>query len=323
VALETILRVVNLRIYFLSRYRPPLKAVDGVSFEVRRGETIAIAGESGCGKSTSVLSLVRLNPPSSTIVGGKVWWGGEDLLQTSAEEMYRIRGGEIAMIFQNPLSSLNPLMTIGDQLSEAFRIHQGLSCKESWEESQRMLKRVALPDVMSKMGTYPFQLSGGMRQRVMIAMALCCEPKLLIADEPTTALDATTQAQILELISSANREAGRATLLVTHDLGIVARYADRVHIMYAGRIVESGDCADLFRKPLHPYTELLLKAVPRLDRSEDYKLVPIQGYPPRMDRLGPGCSFEPRCHRRVARCADEPPLLESASSGCAVACWQA
>ena len=322
-ATEAMLKVDNLRTYFFSRYKPPLKAVDGVSYEVRQGETVAVAGESGCGKSMSVLSLVRLNPPSSTIVGGEVWWGGQDLLQTSTEEMYRIRGSEIAMIFQNPLSSLNPLMTIGHQLSETFQIHQGLSRKESWEESQRMLKRVAVPDVMSKMDAYPFQLSGGMRQRVMIAMALCCGPKLLIADEPTTALDATTQAQILELIASANREAGRATILVTHDLGIVARYADRVHIMYAGRIVESADCADLYDRPLHPYTELLLKAVPRLDRSEDYKLVPIQGYPPRMDRLGPGCSFEPRCHRRVARCLEQAPLLEGASSGRAVACWQA
>jgi oligopeptide/dipeptide ABC transporter ATP-binding protein len=214
-------------------------------------------------------------------------------------------------------------MTIGHQLSETFQIHQGLSRKESWEESQRMLKRVAVPDVMSKVDAYPFQLSGGMRQRVMIAMALCCGPKLLIADEPTTALDATTQAQILELIASANREAGRATILVTHDLGIVARYADRVHIMYAGRIVESAACGDLYDRPLHPYTGLLLKAVPRLDRSEDYKLVPIQGYPPRMDRLGPGCSFEPRCPRRVARCLEQAPLLEVASSDHAVACWQA
>jgi oligopeptide/dipeptide ABC transporter ATP-binding protein len=238
------------------------------------------------------------------------------------ETMHRIRGGEIAMIFQNPLSSLNPLMTIGRQLSEAFEIHQGLNRRDGLKESERMLKLVALPDVMSKMEAYPFQLSGGMRQRVMIAMALCCVPKLLIADEPTTALDATTQAQILELIASANREAGRATILVTHDLGIVARYADKVHIMYAGRIVESADCADLYNKPLHPYTEALLKAVPRLDRSGGYKLVPIQGYPPRMDSLGTGCSFEPRCQRRVKRCVEQMPLLEDISSGRAVACWQ-
>ena len=316
------LKVENLRTYFISRYKPPLKAVDGVSYELRQGETVAVAGESGCGKSMSILSLIRLNPPNSTIMGGEVWWGGQDLLQISAKELYRIRGAEIAMVFQNPLSSLNPLMTIGDQLSEAFQIHQGLGRKDSREESRRMLRQVALPDVKSKMDAYPFQLSGGMRQRVMIAMALCCAPKLLIADEPTTALDATTQAQILELIASANREAGRATILVTHDLGIVARYADRVHIMYAGRIVESAECVALYSKPLHPYTELLLKAVPRLDRSEDYRLVPIQGYPPRMDRLGPGCSYEPRCHRRVARCIEQAPLLEGASSGRAVACWQ-
>jgi oligopeptide/dipeptide ABC transporter ATP-binding protein len=320
---EAMLKVVNLRTYFFSRFKPALRAVDGISYEVRQGEMVAVAGESGCGKSMSILSLVRLNPPSSTIVGGEVWWGAQDLMQTSTEQMYHIRGSEIGMIFQNPLSSLNPLMTIGRQLSEAFQIHQRLSRKESWEESQRMLERVAVPDVMSKMEAYPFQLSGGMRQRVMIAMALCCGPKLLIADEPTTALDATTQAQILELIASANREAGRATILVTHDLGIVARYADRVHVMYAGHIVETADCADLYSKPLHPYTELLLKAVPRLDRSDDYKLVPIQGYPPRMDRLGPGCSFEPRCPRRVARCRDQAPSLEGKPSDRAVACWQA
>ena len=317
------LKVRDLRTYFFRRYLPALKAVDGISYEVRQGETVAIAGESGCGKSTGVLSLVRLNPPSSTIVSGEVWWSGRDLLQISTEEMYRLRGSEIAMIFQNPLSSLNPIMTIGDQLSEAFQIHRGLSRKESWEESRRMLKRVAVPDVASKMEAYPFQLSGGMRQRVMIAMALCCEPKLLIADEPTTALDATTQAQILELMSSANSEVGRSTILVTHDLGIVARYADRVHIMYAGRIVESAPCVELYGDPLHPYTELLLKAVPRLDRNADYKLVPIQGYPPRMDRLGLGCSFEPRCHRRVARCVEDAPRLEGSPSDHLVACWQA
>ena len=322
-ATEALLNVANLRTHFFNRFKPPLKAVDGVSYDVRPGEMVAIVGESGCGKSMGILSLVRLNPPSSTIVGGKVWWGGQNLLQTSAKEMYRIRGSEIAMIFQNPLSSLNPLMTIGHQLAETFRIHRGLNRKDSWEESRRMLTLVMVPDVMSKMDAYSFQLSGGMRQRVMIAMALSCEPKLLIADEPTTALDGTTQAQILELIVSANRKAGRATILVTHDLGIVARYADRVHIMYAGRIVESADCEDIYGKPLHPYTRLLLKAVPRLDRSEDYELVPIQGYPPRMDRLGPGCSFEPRCHRRVARCREQAPLLEGASSDRAVACWQA
>jgi oligopeptide transport system ATP-binding protein len=323
VVAEATLKVRDLRTYFYSRYRPPVKAVDGISYEVRQGETVAIAGESGCGKSTGVLSLVRLNPPSSTIVSGEAWSSGRDLLQISTEEMYRLRGSEIAMIFQNPLSSLNPLMTIGKQLSETFQIHRGLSRKESWEESRRMLKRVAVPDVMSKMDAYPFQLSGGMRQRVMIAIALCCEPKLLIADEPTTALDATTQAQILELMASANREVGRSTILVTHDLGIVARYADRVHIMYAGRIVESAPCAELYSNPLHPYTELLLKAVPRLDRSADYKLVPIQGYPPRMDRLGPGCSFEPRCHRRGARCVENAPRLGGSASGHTVACWQA
>lgn len=323
VGTEAILKVVNLHTYFFSRYKRPLKAVDGVSIEVKQGEMVAIAGESGCGKSMTILSLIRLNPSSSTIVDGKVLWTGQDLLQASAEKMHCIRGGEIAMIFQNPLSSLNPLMTVGKQLSETLEIHQGLSRRDSWKESQRMLKLVAVPDVTSKMDAYPFQLSGGMRQRVMIAMAICCEPRLLLADEPTTSLDATTQAQILELIASANKEVGRATILVTHDLGIVARYADKVHIMYAGRIVESAGCEELYGKPLHPYTEALLHAVPRLDSSGEYKLVPIDGQPPLMDRLGPGCSFEPRCHRRVEQCIEQAPLLRNILSDHAVACWQA
>jgi oligopeptide/dipeptide ABC transporter ATP-binding protein len=318
---EPILQVKGLRTHFLSRTRPPVKAVDGISYDVRAGEMMAIVGESGCGKSIGILSLMRLNPPTSTIVDGEVLWCGRNILKLSKNELYSFRGKEMAMIFQNPLSSLNPIMTIGNQVSEGFMIHQRLSKEESWQESEKILESVAVPDVKSKMNAYPFELSGGMRQRVMVALALSCRPKLLIADEPTTALDATTQAQLLELMVTANKEAGRATILVTHDLGIVARYADRVNIMYAGHIVEQAACDELYRNPLHPYTIALLTAVPRLDRADDYELAPIRGYPPRLDRLGPGCPFQPRCDRAVKRCIEERPSLKRYGDH-SVACWQ-
>ncbi|MFC1534453.1 ABC transporter ATP-binding protein [Thermodesulfobacteriota bacterium] len=320
---EVMLQVKKLRTYFFRRYKPPIKAVDGVDYEVGRGETLALVGESGCGKTVSALSLLRLNPPTSTIVEGQVSWQGRDILKVPEEEICRIRGKEIAMIFQNPLSSLNPLMTIGSQISETFQTHHDLSSADCWEESKRMLKLVAVPDIESKMAAYPFQLSGGMRQRVMVAMALSCGPELMIADEPTTALDVTTQAQILALISSANKEAGRATILVTHDLGIVARYADTVNIMYAGHIVERAPCIDIYNTPLHPYTEALLKSVPRVDKVDSSELIPIPGYPPMLDRLGPGCPFEPRCTRKVKKCEEELPQIEEVSTNRSVACWQA
>ena len=319
---EGILQIKNLRTYFLRRYLPSIKAVDGISYEVKQGEMVAIVGESGCGKTVGVLSLVHLNPPTSQIVGGEILWQGQDLLKASGEEIRKIRGKEMAIIFQNPLSSLNPLMTIGRQISEVSQIHFGMSRMESLQESRRVLEMVSVPDVESKMKSYPFQLSGGMRQRVMIAMAISCKPKLLIADEPTTALDVTTQAQILELIASANRKDGRATILVTHDLGIVARYADTVHIMYAGRIVERADCTELYSRPQHPYTEALLKAVPRFDRSGEYELSPISGFPPRLDTLTPGCSFGPRCKHRMKQCDEEQPPFKVLSSNHSVSCWQ-
>ncbi len=312
----------NLRTHFLRRYRPPIKAVDGLSYAVRRGEMVAIVGESGCGKTMGALSLVRLNPPTSTLVGGEVIWRGHDLLRASESGMRRIRGREIGVVFQNPLSSLNPLMTIASQMTEALQIHFGMSRAESHDESRRVLEMVSVPDVESKMRAYPFELSGGMRQRVMVAMAICCKPQLLIADEPTTALDATTQGQILELIASANEKDGRATILVTHDLGIVARYADTVHIMYAGRLVESAECVELYSQAQHPYTQALLKAVPRFDRSGDYELAAIGGFPPRLDSLGPGCPFAPRCGRRVKQCDEELPPFRALSPKHSVACWR-
>jgi len=320
--IDLMLQVENLRTYFLKRGRPPLRAVNGVSYNIKPGEMAAIVGESGCGKSISVLSLIRLNPPTSTIVGGRILWHGRDVLGLTKEELFRIRGKEIAMIFQNPLSSLNPLMTVGHQISEAFQIHQGLTKRESLQKSEQMLELVAVPDIKSKMKAYPFQLSGGMRQRVMAAIALSCSPKLLIADEPTTALDATTQAQLLELLVSANKEVQRATVLVTHDLGIVARYADTVHIMYAGYIVESASCEEIYAMPLHPYTEVLIKAVPRLDNAGRFKLSPIDGHPPRLDNLGTGCPFAPRCLYAFKRCSEELPPLQCQSPGHSAACWR-
>ncbi|HVN96100.1 MAG TPA: ABC transporter ATP-binding protein [Syntrophorhabdaceae bacterium] len=322
IAKETILSVKNLRTHFLRRYRPPVKAVDGLSYTVRKGEMVAIVGESGCGKTMGALSLVRLNPPTSKVVGGEVIWQGQDLLKFSESGMRRVRGREIGVVFQNPLSSLNPLMTIADQMAEALKLHRGMSKTEGRDESKRVLETVSVPDVDSKMRAYPFELSGGMRQRVMVAMAICCNPQLLIADEPTTALDATTQGQILELIVAANDKDGRATILVTHDLGIVARYADTVHIMYAGRIVESAGCVELYSQPQHPYTEALLKAVPRFDSKIEYELSPIGGFPPRLDRLGEGCSFAPRCGKRLARCDKESPPFKTISENHSVACWR-
>lgn len=318
---EVMLQVENLRTYFFSRVNPPVKAVDGVSWDVRAGETLALVGESGCGKTVSILSILRLNPPTSTIVEGKALWHGRDLLQMNINEIQHIRGKEIAVVFQNPLSSLNPLMTIGTQIAEVVQIHQGLNGKDSWQEAHHMLELVAVPDIKSKMESYPFQLSGGMRQRVMVAIALSCGPKLTIADEPTTSLDATTQAQILELLGSLNKEAGRATIVVTHDLGIVARYADRVNTMYAGHIVERADCMELYKNPLHPYTQALLRSVPRLDHAGEYKLEPIEGYPPRLDRLGSGCPFEPRCSRKFKRCTEELPDLKEMAPDHFVSCW--
>ena len=316
------LAVKDLRTYFLRDPYPSIKAVDGLSYSVSPGELVAIVGESGCGKSISILSVLRLNPPNSNIIGGQILWHGRDLLQMSPEEIRSIRGKDIAMIFQNPLSSLNPLMKIGAQISEVMEIHRGFTRKDGWREGTEMLKKVGVPDVSSKMDAYPFQLSGGMRQRAMIAMALCCEPELLIADEPTTSLDATTQAQILELIASVNREAGRATILVTHDLGIVARYANKVNIMYAGHLFESAPCDELYKHPVQPYTEALLKAMPRLDLGRKYQPLTIKGVPPRLDRLTGGCPFYERCRYKIKRCNEERPQVEEASPGHFVACWQ-
>jgi oligopeptide/dipeptide ABC transporter ATP-binding protein len=321
VAAEPLLKVEDLRTYFFGRFGTVLRAVDGVSFDIMPGEIVALVGESGCGKSVSCLSFMHLNPPTSKIMGGKVMWRGTDLLKLEEKRMREIRGKEIAMIFQDPLSSLNPLITVGEQIAEAFEVHFGLSRKEGRKEAVRMLDMVCIPRADKKAKCYPFELSGGMRQRVMMAIALSCKPDLLIADEPTTSLDATIQAQLLELIGGLSRDAGTGVLLVTHDLGIVARYADRVHIMYAGSIVESAPSGELYTQPLHPYTVALLHAIPRLDRGDEYRLTSIPGQPPRLDGLDAGCAFRPRCPKVTEHCGEAKPASREASPGHKVACW--
>jgi oligopeptide transport system ATP-binding protein len=293
--------------------RGPLVAVHDVSFDVAPGETLAIVGESGSGKSVTALSILRLIPnPPGEIVAGQIVFEGHDLLKMSDAEMLAIRGNRIAMIFQEPMNSLNPALTVGLQVAEPMRQHRGVSWAAALDGAKALLKKVHIPDAESRLHTYPHQYSGGMRQRAMIAMALACRPRLIIADEPTTALDVTVQAQILDLLKELTRETGAALILITHDLGVVARYADRVVVMYAGRVVEQAPAARLYRHPLHPYTRGLLASVPRLDGAAGERLVPIDGAPPDLAALPPGCAFAPRCTRALERCAQTRPLLRAA-----------
>jgi oligopeptide/dipeptide ABC transporter ATP-binding protein len=317
---DAALKVQDLRTHFLGR-TSVTKAVDGISYEVREGEVVAIVGESGCGKTVGALSLIRINPLGSRIVGGQVLWKGRDLLKMSEDEIVRIRGKEIGMVFQEPMTALNPIRTVGRQIAEVFQIHEGLDKREAGKKAVAMLDMVAIRDAGWSAKAYPFQLSGGMRQRAMLAMALSCRPGLLIADEPTTAIDVTIQAQLLELLSSRARELKTAVILITHNLGIVARYADKIVIMYAGKIVETGETMDLYAHPRHPYTMSLLKAVPRLDQEIRKKLVTIEGQPPWLDhRLPPGCSFHPRCHYALRSCKEKVPPLQRIADGHQVAC---
>jgi oligopeptide/dipeptide ABC transporter ATP-binding protein len=301
-----------------------VRAVDDVSWDVREGETVALVGESGCGKSVSALSVMRLvSAPAGRIVGGEVWFKGRDLLRLSEEEMRRVRGREIAMIFQEPMTSLNPVLSVGRQLTEGVEIHLGADAARSHARAEELLQMVGIPDPARRLRQYPHQFSGGMRQRMMIAMALACQPSLVLADEPTTALDVTIQAQILELMKSLSRRLGVAMLIITHNLGVVARYADRVNVMYAGRIVEQGSARELYAHPRHPYTLGLLRSVPRLDAPRRARLDPIEGQPPDLSRLPPGCAFAPRCAFRVERCLVERPMLRPAGDdGHVSACWQ-
>ena len=288
-----------------------VNAVTDVSFDLREGESLALVGESGCGKSITALSIMRLIPsPPGRIVSGSVRFMGQDLLAQDEEAMRRIRGNQIGMVFQEPMTSLNPVLTIGRQLTESVQTHLGWDAAAANARAVELLSLVGIPDAKRRLSAYPHEFSGGMRQRVMLAMALGCNPKLLIADEPTTALDVTIQAQILELIRQAQRDLGVAVILITHNLGVVARYVDRINVMYAGRIVERGGLAEIFSDPKHPYTEGLLASVPRLDKPKGARLVPIEGMPPDLSGLPPGCAFHDRCAYVRDRClADVPPLL--------------
>ena len=301
-----------------------VRAVDGVSWDVRAGETVALVGESGCGKSVSALSIMRLvSEPAGRIVGGEILFKGRDLLKLSEGEMRHVRGREIGMIFQEPMTSLNPVLTVGRQLTESPEIHLGMTPAQSRARAVELLGMVGISDPERRLQQYPHQFSGGMRQRMMIAMSMACNPALIIADEPTTALDVTIQAQILELMKGLSRKLGVAMVMITHNLGVVARYADRVNVMYAGRIVERGTAAEIYANPRHPYTLGLLRSVPRLDEPRRAKLLPIQGQPPDLTRLPPGCSFQPRCQYAIERCLREAPPLEAVSTGHVSACWVA
>ena len=300
-----------------------VRAVDGISYAVEEGETVAIVGESGCGKSVSALSILRLIPdPPGRIVEGSIHFMGRDLIQVSDEEIRNVRGREIAMVFQEPMTSLNPVLTIGRQLTETLTHHLDMDEDAARARAMELLGLVGISDPERRLRQYPHHFSGGMRQRVMIAMALCCEPKLIIADEPTTALDVTIQAQILELMKELTRRLGVALIIITHNLGVVARYADRVNVMYAGKIIERGSALDIYHNPAHPYTLALLRSVPRMDQPRKEKLDPVEGQPPDLTTLDEGCSFRPRCRYAVDRCAEENPLLEPVGEGHLSACWE-
>ena len=287
-----------------------VRAVDGVDYTVEEGETVAVVGESGCGKSVTALSIMRLvaDPPGK-IVEGQIRFKGSDLVALPEEEMRQIRGRDIGMVFQEPMTSLNPVLSIGRQLTETLETHFGMSREKADERAVELLGLVGIAEPERRLTQYPHHFSGGMRQRVMIAMALACDPKLIIADEPTTALDVTIQAQILELMKNLTREMGVAMIIITHNLGVVARYADRVNVMYAGKIVESGSAEEIYHHPRHPYTLVLLKSVPRLDLPRGGKLDPVDGQPPDLARLDDGCAFRPRCKFATDNCANGVPEL--------------
>jgi oligopeptide transport system ATP-binding protein len=316
-----ILQVEDLHVDFLTD-DGLVRAVTGVSFHVDRGETLGIVGESGSGKSVMNLALMGLVPqPPGRVSKGRAVFDGKDLLRLSQRELSRIRGKRIAMIFQDPMTSLNPFLTIEEQLTEVTRLHLGHSPKQATQHAIEMLRRVGIPGAEKRVFEYPHQFSGGMRQRVMIAMALSCSPDLLIADEPTTALDVTIQAQILELMQKLQEETGTAIILITHDLGVVAKICHRVHVMYAGKFVEKATVDEIFQCPQHPYTLGLLESVPRLDEEATDRLQPIEGQPPDLTDLPPGCSFRPRCPFAFERCVHEEPTLDSGPAEGKYACF--
>ena len=322
VVLAKLLEIKNLTTHFFT-HDGVVKAVDGISYEVEEGEIVGIVGESGCGKSVSALSIMRLvpDPPGKTIAG-EVLLDGEDVLKLSNAEIRGVRGNKMAMVFQEPMTSLNPVLSIGRQLTETLQLHQGMNTLEAEERAAELLSMVGISEAKNRLKDYPHHLSGGQRQRVMIAMALSCNPRLIIADEPTTALDVTIQAQILELMQSLAKEMGTALIIITHNLGVVARYAQRVIVMYAGKIIETGTSTEIYHNPRHPYTIGLLNSVPRLDEEIGIKLDPIDGLPPDLIDVPQGCSFADRCRFRIDRCLTETPPLAAVLDGHQSACWR-
>jgi oligopeptide transport system ATP-binding protein len=321
VMMSPLLEVKNLSTHFLSE-DGLVKAVDNISYDLNEGETLGLVGESGCGKSVSALSLLRLIPnPPGKIVNGEIIFQSQDLLKLSEEEICHVRGNEIAMIFQEPMTSLNPVLTIGRQIAEPMELHTEMSEEEVYAESINLLNKVQIPEAETRLSAYPHLFSGGMRQRAMIAMGLGCKPSLIIADEPTTALDVTIQAQLLELLKGLTRDSKTALIIITHNLGVVARYADRVNVMYAGRIVEKGTAREIYGDPRHPYTIGLMASIPRLDQDLKKKLVPIEGQPPDLLAVPKGCAFHPRCGYAVERCREETPELKLVDNKHEVACW--
>ena len=320
--MATLLEIEGLKTQFFTS-AGTVKAVDGVSYTVEQGETVAVVGESGCGKSVTALSILRLIPwPPGRIVDGHIRFDNKDLLSLDEESMREIRGRDIGMIFQEPMTSLNPVLSIGLQLTETLVTHMEITQEAAQRRAAELLEMVGISEPNRRLKQYPHHLSGGMRQRVMIAMALSCEPKLIIADEPTTALDVTIQAQILELMKDLTRKLNVAMIIITHNLGVVARYADRVNVMYAGKIIESGSANDIYHDPKHPYTLALLKSIPRMDQARQAKLDPVEGQPPDLTKLDDGCAFRPRCRYAIDRCNADFPLLEQVGEGHFSACWE-
>lgn len=317
---EAILQVKDLKTHFFLE-DGVVPAVDGVSFHLNRGETLAVVGESGSGKSITATSIMRLIPnPPGRIVGGEILFNGENLLKKSEKEMRDIRGNRISMIFQEPMTSLNPVFRVGQQISESLIVHQGMNKKDALEKSIEMLRLTGIPSPEKRVHDFPHQMSGGMRQRVMIAMALCCRPELLIADEPTTALDVTIQAQILELMLELKEQLGTAIIMITHDLAVVAEMADRAVVMYCGKLVEEAPVLELFDNPLHPYTQGLLRSIPHVNETQE-RLYVIEGMVPPLTHLPTGCAFAPRCPEAQPRCHVERPILQEVSPTRRVSCW--
>ncbi len=316
-----LLQIKNLKTYFYTS-DGMVKAVDDVSWEVGPGEVIGLVGESGCGKSVTALSILRLIPdPPGKIIGGEIWFRGRNLLSLSLEEMRKIRGNEISMIFQEPMTSLNPVFTIGSQIAEVLELHQKMSKKAAMAKAVEMLKLVGIPSPEKRVKEYPHELSGGMKQRAMIAMALSCNPKVLIADEPTTALDVTIQAQILDLMLKLKAELNTAILLITHDLGVVAEMAQKVVVMYAGKVMEQAEVTEIFDHPLNPYTQGLLDSLPKLDTARKQKLNAIPGIVPSLYDLPKGCKFSPRCQYVMEICQQSEPELKEVAPGHTSRCW--